>query len=401
MPRINKKLTEKQIINAKPKDKDYRLYDTDGLTLLVRKKSGTRVWQYRYTFNGKANKYTIGRWPKTGSADAREALIEIKKCLSQGIDPNQHKFSKKLENIEAGANTFKAIAEEWYEKNNWAPKHAKNIKSRMEKDVYALIGAKPIDQITAKDIIYVLQQIENRGALDVAMRICQYCTAVFDYAMNKGICENNPALGRSKFIKSFERKHRRFLKESQLPGFFKALNEYRGTLLVRLAMQLLFLTLVRPGELRGARWDEFDLEKAEWRIPKERMKMKREHLVFLSTQATDVIHQIKSISHDSPLLFPGRSNNFKPISEVTLIKLLKIINYHAHLQPHGVRGTASTILNENGFNRDWIERQLAHVEENKIRAAYHHAEYPKERHDMMQWWGDYLEEKGLITYEKR
>ncbi|NDF12011.1 MAG: DUF4102 domain-containing protein [Proteobacteria bacterium] len=391
MPKVNRKLTETEIRNAKPQEKDYKLYDEGGLRLLVRP-SGTKVWQYPYKFDGKHNIYTIGRVGEISSGDARRLRDDVRKMVREGFDPNSHKEKKKQDNISEHKNTFQAIAQEWCEKQSWAPKYGANIISRLEKDVFPIIGRKPIKKVNVHDILAILKKIESRGALDVAKRINQYCTNIFEFAIIQDLCDQNPAAGRSKYVKSYKRQHRPYLRAHQLPDFLKSVEAYEGKKpIVKLAMKLLMLTFVRPGELRGARWVEFDLEKAIWRIPAERMKMRREHVVPLSTQALEVLKEIHKISGDREVLFPGVVSYNKPISDVTLIKMIKLIGWHGQVVPHGMRATASTILNENGqFNRDAIERQLAHIEENKIRGAYHHTEYLEERKRMMQWWGDYL-----------
>lgn len=390
MPRTNKKLTEVEIRNAKPKDKDYKLYDEGGLRLLVRK-TGTKAWQYPYKLNGKENVYTIGQYPEIGSAEARKLRDEARKMIREGRVPTEEKKAIKLKAMYENRNSFHALAMEWFDKQIWAKKHKANILRRLELDVFPFIGHKPVNKITRLDVLQALQKIEARGALDVAKRVNQYCAGIFDYALLIGLCEMNPAMGLSKAIKSQAVTHRAYLKEKELPEFLTKLEAYRGRPLIKFALQLLMLTFVRPGELRGARWDEINEDKAEWRIPAARMKMRRDHYVPLSSQALDVIKQIRKISGTCELLFPGIKNSQTPISDVTLIKALKILGYGGTATPHGMRATASTILNENGFRPDVIERQLAHVEKNKIRAAYHHSEYLDDRRKMMQWWGSHLE----------
>jgi integrase len=394
MPKIIKKLTDLEIRNAKPRDKDYKLYDEGALRLLIRK-SGTKVWQYPYTLHGKANVFTIGQYPQTGASEARKLRDEAKQLVKQGLDPNKDKKDKYWANMSDTELAFEKIAREWHSKQVWNPKHAQNIIRTLEVDVFPYIGKKPINEVNAQDILKILRIMEDRNALDVAKRVNQRCTAIFDYAIVKGICDNNPATGRARVIKARKVKHRPHLTDDQLPGFIDALENYRGTKKVKLAMKLLLLTFVRPGELRHARWGEIDEEKAEWRIPAERMKMKRPHLVPLSTQSLDVLSKLKEITGKSVFLFPSSKKPEVPISDVTLTKLLIILGYvgNKKIVPHGMRATASTILNEVGqFKPDVIERQLAHVEKNKVRAAYHHAEYLSERKEMMQWWGHYLQQ---------
>lgn len=405
MPKLNRKLTEAEIKNARPKAKDYKLYDTEGLRLLVRT-SGSKVWQMPYILNGKANIYTIGKYDPIGrvgfigSAEARRLRDEAKALVRQGIDPNQTKKSLRASEGVDPATTFEAIAREWHGKQIWDQKHSRNILMTLEKDVFPAIGAKPINKVTVRDILSILDAVEKRNALDVAKRINQRCTAIFDYAIARDLCETNPATGRSRTIKARKTQHRPHIAKEYLPEFIREIDKYRGSRKVALAMKLLLLTFVRPGELRKARWKEFNEEKAEWLIPAERMKMKRKHLVPLSEQALEVLSELREITGKGDLLFPSELNSDKPISDVTLIKMIKIIGFHTgekKLVPHGIRATASTILNESAlFRNDVIELQLSHVEKNKIRGAYNHAEYLNERISMMQWWGNYINQEKVI-----
>lgn len=393
MPRTNKKLTDIVIRNAKPKEADYKLYDDGGLRLLVRK-TGTKVWQFPYKLNGKYNICTLGQYPEVGASEARSRRDAARTLIKKGISPNQDKKDQYAAVVAETEHTFENIAREWHSKQIWADKHAQNIIMTLEKDVFPKIGGKAINAINAQDILGILRSIEERGALDVAKRINQRCTAVFDYAIVKGICDNNPATGRARVIKARKVKHRPHLTEQQLPEFLTRLESYRGGKIAQLALKFLLLTFVRPGELRNARWKEFELEKAEWRIPAERMKMKRLHIVPLSKQALEILEMLRHFTGQSELLFPSSRDITKPISDVTLIKALIIMEYvgDKKVVPHGMRATASTILNERGeFRPDVIERQLAHIEKNKVRAAYHHSEYMDERRNMMQWWANHLD----------
>lgn len=389
MPKLNRKLTDLEIRKAKPKQKAYKLYDQEGLMLLVRP-SGRKVWQLPYKFAGKHNVFTIGCYDLVSAIEARKRRDEVKELIKRGLDPNQLKKQETKEIEEKSCNSFKAIAEDWYSKQKWSAKHAKNINSRLEKDVYQFIGKKPIVDVTVRDILNILKRIEDRGALDVARRINQYCTAIFDRAITLGLRDDNPALGRSKFIEAPERKNRLHLSEKELPEFLKELEAFKGKKTLNLMVKLLALTFVRPGELRGAKWEEVDFDNALWHIPQERMKKKRDHLVPLSKQALETIRELHQITSNTPFLFPG-ANWRKPISDVGLIKAVrKLTNDKA--TPHGFRHTASTILNEKGFNGDHIEAQLAHYEENKVRGVYNKALYIEQRREMMQWWADYLDE---------
>ncbi|MAR56669.1 MAG: integrase [Rickettsiales bacterium] len=385
--------TEKAVRNAKPEAKPYKMPGEGGMRLLVHP-GGRKAWTYDYRYGDKRKTLTLGAYGNgegyLSLADARRKRDEATAKVADGHDPAFQRKAARQARIDEHALTFESVAREWYDKQSWAPKHAKNILSRLEKDVFKPIGYKPIAQVKPRDIIGILQQIETRGALDVAKRINQYCVAIFDYAINLDLCETNPAQGRSKVIRSYTPKNRDHLKEAEIPGFVERLNADNYRHPTKLAVWLLALTIVRPGELRGARWDEFDMKKKQWVIPAERMKMKREHIVPLSAQAIDILRQLKALTGNNPLLFQGQKRYGQPISDVALIKAVRKYTGDK-ATPHGFRHTASTVLNEHGFNHDHIEKQLAHVEDNKVRGAYNKAEYLEQRTQMMQWWADFLE----------
>ncbi len=400
---MSKGLSDKDALNAKPRANAYKLYDRDGLCLLIRV-SGSKVWQYHYSYRNKRKTLTIGEYLQKGIPghiglkEARTARYAARDLLNQGIDPSARKQAQ-IGQLGAEDTSFEALGREWHSKGTWVKKHSNNILQSLEDDVFPIIGAKQIANVTSQDVIAVLKHVEGRGAFDVAQRVCQRCQAIFDYAIVKGICDNNPALGRSKFIQKPKTKNRPHLKEKELPEFLNKLSQYHGREYVRMAMELLVLTFVRPGELRHMRWNDIDEKKAIINIPAERMKMDRDHIIPLSRQSLELLDELKKVTGKNDLLFPSVKNNQKPISDVTLTKVLIVMGYTGaqKVVPHGFRHTASTILNEQGFNSDHIERQLAHVEKNKVRGVYNHAEYLEDRRQMMQWWADYLDiqrEKG-------
>lgn len=411
MARLVRKLSDTECRKAQPRIRDYKLYDEGNLRLLVRK-SGSKVWQYPYRLHGKENIYTIGQYPLIGLSEARKLRDEIRALVAQGLSPNREKAARYADNVATVKNSFEAVAREWHSKQIWDKKHTQVVLRSLENNAFPVIGSLPIHKITAHDILEMLRIMESRNALDMARRVNQRCVEVFDYAIVKKLCDYNPATGRSKVLKSVAREHRAHLYPKYIPEFMNALDTYRGSKKVKLAMQLLWLTFVRPGELRHARWEDFDEKNALWRIPAEQMKMKRPHLVPLSHQALELLKELRPITGKTKFLFPGERNTSKPISDVALLKVLIILGFHKDSNkkgngkkpseeppkgktfvPHGIRGTASTILNESGkFNPDAIERQLAHIERNNVRAAYNHADYLDERTTMMQWWADYLNE---------
>ncbi len=399
MPRLSIGLTDKDIQSAKPREKSYKIYDREGLCLLIRN-TGTKVWQYHYKYRNQRKTLTIGKYRAkdvpghVSLKNARLAKHEAKALLETGIDPSAHKQDIFHGNEGANDQTFGVLGREWHSKGTWVQKHSKNILKSLEDDVFPIIGSKQITDVTRQDIIAVLSKVEEREAYDVAKRICQRCEAVFDYAIIKGICDDNPALGRSKFIQKPKSKRRPHFKEKELPEFLNKLKEYHGREYIRMALELLVLTFLRPGELRNLRWDDIDEEERLITIPALRMKMDRDHSVPLSCQALMLLKELKKVTGNNPLLFPSVKNNQKSISDVTLTKVLIVMGYvgDKKVVPHGFRHTASTILNEHGFNSDHIEKQLAHAEKNKVRGIYNHAEYLSDRRKMMQWWADHLEQ---------
>ncbi len=252
-----------------------------------------------------------------------------------------------------------------------------------------------MSEITAPELLEVIRVAERRGALDVAGRLSQRCGAIFRYAIQTGRASYNPAADLRGAIKSRKVTHRPALGRAELPEFLAKLEAYDGHTVTRCALRLALLTFVRTNELRGARWHEFDTDAALWRIPAERMKMQTAHLVPVAEQTLEVLEELRPLTRGNVLLFPGERNPLRPMSENTMLYALYRMGYHSRATVHGLRATASTILNESGFAPDIIERQLAHVERNKIRAAYHRAEYLDDRRRMMQWWADYL--SGLST----
>jgi integrase len=261
----------------------------------------------------------------------------------------------------------------------------------LESEVFPLIGPKPIQELSAPQILEVVQRVEKRNALDMASRILQRVSAVFRYAISTGRATYNPAADLKGSLKTRKVTHRAAISRAELPEFLNKLNAYDGQPLTRLALKLVVLTFVRSRELRGARWAEFDFERAEWRIPSERMKITAEHIVPLSRQAIRILGELKPLTGSYDLVFPNQNNLSKPMSENTLLYAMYRMGYHSKATVHGFRATASTILNEMGWKADVIERQLAHAERNKVRAAYHRSEYLEDRRHMMQVWGDFIE----------
>tara|TARA_R110000822_G_scaffold60287_2_gene150162 strand:- start:19322 stop:20533 length:1212 start_codon:yes stop_codon:yes gene_type:complete len=393
-------LTDVAVRQAQSRERDYKLSDGGGLYLLV-KTNGTKCWRYDYRYGGKRKTLAIGTYPVITLKAARKTLAEAKTQLVCNIDPAQEKQRQRRDTVIEQGSLFSALAEEWWEhqKGTWKEEHARRVWARLRDDALPALGNRSITEIQPQDIIAVIRKIERRDALDVASRVLQDIRRICRYAVQTGRLSNNPAIDLSGVLKGRKLKHHDSLPREELPQFLKALENYheRGRLLTKLAIKLLVLTFVRSGELRGAKWGEFDIDEKVWRIPAERMKMKTDHLVPLSDQSIAVINQVRPIAGQYELVFPSERNRHNPMSDNTMRKAVFNMGYDGKTPgkskavPHGFRATASSILNEEGFNPDAIERQLSHMERNGVRAAYtHHARYLEDRIKMMQWWADYL-----------
>lgn len=407
-------LTDVKIRSARPKDKPYKLADSGGLYLLVAPNGG-KYWRLKYRVDApketrKEKVLALGIYPEVPLAGyerkvregdviakewidgARDKRDKAKSALSVGKDPGAEKRQRIREAKLAAGSTFRAIASEWIEKqgNVWSEVHAAQVESSLENNLFDDIGSRPIAEIEAPELLAVLRKIEARGSHEVRARVQQRASAVFRYGIANGYCVRDPAADLKGAFTPSKLKHFAALTAKELPEFFQKLERYEGDRITQLAVRFLLLTMVRTGELRGAEWTEFDLEAAEWRIPAERMKMGEPHVVPLSRQALAILKELKTLTVESRYVFPQKGNPAKVMSENTVLFALYRMGYHGRATGHGFRSTASTILNETGWKPDVIERQLAHQERNKVRAAYNRAMYLPERRKMMQMWADLL-----------
>ncbi len=385
-------LTSTKIKGCKPQNKAYRLFDGGGLYLEVHP-NGSKYWRLKYRFAGKHRVYAIGIYPEVTLAEARDEADNAKKLIRAGIDPVAQRKTVKIETQAAAENTFERLAREWidHQGGRWTEGHGSDVLKSLEKDVFPAIGHRPIIEIKTPELLSVIRSIERRGALNTAGQVLQRCSSVFRYAIQVGRCTYNPAGDLKGALKTKKVEHRAALSEKDLPDFLRKVDKYNGDMQTIHALKLLMLTFVRTGELRGAEWNEIDLDNSTWRIPAHRMKMNSEHLVPLSHQAVALLQEQHQLTGHYELVFPSRSNVTRPMSENTVLYALYRMGYHSRATGHGFRATASTILNEQGWKADVIERQLAHAERNKVRAAYHRSEYLQERKAMMQSWADYLD----------
>ncbi|MEJ2124709.1 MAG: integrase arm-type DNA-binding domain-containing protein [Alphaproteobacteria bacterium] len=394
-------LTEIAIKSAKLKDKPYKLSDALGLYLLVQP-NGSRLWRLKYRYSGKEKLLALGRYPEINLRVARERRDEARLLLKEGKDPAAERKTKKHEARIAVKNTFESVAFEFAEKQNvvWTTGYRKATLRRLELNIFPDLGRSPIAEITPLQFLEVVRKIEARGATELAHRMTQVCGQIFRYAVIEGRCPRDITTDLRGALIPHVTKHMPAIRPGELPELLIAIKGYDGEPLVRLGQQFLALTFVRTGELIGAMWPEFDETETLWYIPAPRMKMKLEHLVPLARQTRELLTQLRAVNGQRRFVFASPAKPHKHISNNTLLYALYRLGYHSRMTGHGFRAVASTIFNEqrsegrHSFDRDAIERQLAHVERNKVRGAYNRAEYIITRREMMQWWADYLDEQA-------
>lgn len=386
------KLTARQISTAKPLEKPYKLSDGGGLYLLVNP-NGSRYWRLKYRYAGKEKLLSIGVFPDVTLAEARDKRNEAKRTLSAGQDPSGVKQAEKEARTIAVNNSFESLALEWHQhkKASWSSGYADDILEYLRKDIFPYIGRKAITDIKPMEMLSVLKKMEERGVLDKLKKTRQACRQIFTYAVITGRAEFNPVADLAGALKSPKQQHFPHLSPPQLGPFRYAVDAYSGSVVTRIATILLMYLSVRTIELRAAEWAEFDFTKDLWQIPKERMKMRRPHLVPLPKQAKALLLELKEITGRGKYVFPGRNDAGKPMSEASINQVIKRIGYAGQATGHGFRHTMSTVLHEKGFSSAWIEAQLAHADRNTIRGTYNHAQYIDGRREMMQWYADYLD----------
>jgi len=379
--------------------KPYKRSDGGGLYLLV-SADGSKYWRMAYRFHGKQKTLAIGVYPAVSLARARDAREAAKKLLAAGADPMQAKRERKRMEKLAAANTFEAVAREWHEngKGHWTENYSAHVLKRLETDIFPVIGSRPIVEIEPLELLDALRKVEKRGALDIAKRLRQTAGQIFRFGIATGRAKRDPSADLKGALKAAGRQqHHKAIPRAELSGFLRALSSYDGAAQTRLALRLMVLTFVRTTELRAARWVEFNFDGGEWQIPAERMKMREPHCVPLSRQACEVLTELRQLAGKSEFVFPSPGAEGY-MSNNTMLYAMYRMGFHGRATVHGFRAVASTLLNEMGFNSDWIERQLAHDERNKVRAAYNHAQYLAERRRMMQQWADYLD---AITLDEK
>ncbi|MBF6648957.1 integrase arm-type DNA-binding domain-containing protein [Methylobacter sp. BlB1] len=386
-------LSDTAIRNAKPTEKPYKMPDEKGMYLLVHPNGG-KYFRLDYRFVGKRKTLSLGVYPDTSLKQARERRDTAKKQIADGIDPS---ITRKIEKAGSIENTFKAVADEFLEANSgkWSASHKKHIKECFERDVYPWLGSRPLKELSAVEVLTTLRRITARGALETAARTKQFIGQAIRYGIATGRAERDVTQDLRGALPSPVRGHFPAITEPKPLGqLLRDIDAYTGDFVVRTALQLQPLIFARPANLAAAEWDEFDLEAAEWRIAADKMKMKDAHIVPLSKQAIALLQDIHPLTGSKRYVFAsnkGKRGNDPHISRESIGAAIRRMGYQGQHTAHGFRTTASTLLHEQGFHSDMIERQLSHAERNRIKAAYNRAQHLPERRKMMQAWADYLD----------
>ena len=387
-------LTDTHIRSLKPEAKPRKYFDGGGLFLYV-PINGSKLWRMAYRYEGKSKLLSFGDYPTISLKDARAKREEAKGLLARGIDPSEQKKNAKESRIIAERDSFENIAMEWHRTRlaGLSAKHQGTVLYRLNTYIFPAIGKRHIARLEAQDILAIVKPIDEKGNNETSRRVLQIISQVFRYAVVLDKARHNITADLHGVLCPRKVTHRAAVLEREKVGqLLTAIYEYAGYFPLVCALKLAPLFFVRPTELRCATWQEFDLEAGEWRIPAERMKMRRTHIVPLSRQAISILQELKKFSGNGKYLFPSIRTETRPISDATMLNALRRMGYQKHeMSVHGFRSIASTLLNELGYNRDWIERQLAHGDSNEVRAAYNYAEYLPERRRMMEEWSDFLD----------
>lgn len=394
-------LSDAAVRNTKPGEKAQKLADGGGLFLLVTT-SGSKLWRLKYRFDGKEKLLSFGAYPDTGLKEAREKRDAARKLLAAGVDPGENRKAVKASRALEETNSFEVIAREWFAKQDavWAVSHSSKVIRRLEADVFPWIGKRPMDSLTAPDLLAVLRKVEERGAVDTAHRILQNFGQVFRYAVATGRATSNPAPNLRGALKAIKQSHFAAITDPKdIGGLLRAIDAYEGAYATKAALRLAPLVFVRPGELRAAEWSEFDLDKAEWNIPAARMKLRIAHLVPLSRQALEILQDLHKVTGKGRFLFPSSRTDDRPMSNNAILAALRRMGYEqGEMTGHGFRAMARTILDEVLQVRpDYIEHQLAHAVRDPNGRAYNRTAHKAERQKMMQLWADYLDKLKLSS----
>lgn len=395
MAKLTKPLTNTEVSQAKPKDKEYNLSDGGGLALRV-KTNGTKTWLFNYfhPHTKKRSNISFGTFPIVSLKQARDNREEAKTLLVSNIDPKAHRESVKRQLQQEHNNTLEFVAADWFavKKPTLTPAYAEDVMRSLEKHVFPAMGKTPITMINAVDAIKVLKPLAAAGSLETVKRLCQRLNEIMTFSANTGMIKHNPLAGISKAFEAPIKQNMPTLKPEDLPNLMQALNTASIKLATRCLIEWQLHTMTRPGEAAGTKWSEINLDKKLWTIPPERMKKRREHVVPLSEQSLALLELMQPISGHREYVFPGDRNPKTHMNESTANMALKRMGFAGLLVSHGLRALASTTLNEQGHDPDVIESALAHVDKNGVRRAYNRAEYLDRRYSLMCWWSEHIEQ---------
>lgn len=389
-------LTDTIIRSSKPKAKPYKLFDANGLFLLITPNGG-KWWRFKFRYGGKEKLLSLGTYPETSLKEARNRRDQERKNIASDIDPAMTRKMAKLIKSVKHENTFEVVAREWFERRSgiWAETHSSKIIRRLELDIFPWLGSRPIADIKAPELLLVIRRIEDRGAVDTAHRALQNCGQIMRYAVATGRAERDCCSDLRGALTPVRGGHFAAITDPKaIGGLLRAIEAYNGNHVTRCALRLAPLVFVRPGELRKAQWTEIDFENAQWNIPADRMKMREAHLVPLSTQAINILEELKPLTSRSVYLFPSAISSQRPMSDNAILGALRRMGISKdEMSGHGFRAMARTVLDEVLHVRpDYIEHQLAHAVRAPNGRAYNRTAHLPERRKMMQQWADYLDE---------
>ncbi|WP_215407206.1 integrase domain-containing protein [Vibrio gigantis] len=393
MAKTTTRLTDKEIKAAKPKEKEYNLFDGDGLRLRV-KPNGSKLWilnYYRPNSRKRAN-LSLGKYPDLPLAKARKATMEAKELLAEGVDPQEKRKQEQQEHNAIHQHTFFNVANEWFEikKGDVTADYAVDIWRSLELHIFARLGEIPVREITAPQVIELLKPIEAKGSLETVKRLAQRLNEIMNFATNCGLIHANPLTGIKAAFKKPKKENMAALTPTELPELMSAIANASIKRTTRSLIEWQLHTMTRPSEASSARWEELDLDEKVWTIPPERMKKRREHRIPLTEHMLELLDVMKPISGHREFIFPSDRDPKKPCNSQTANMALKRMGFAGRLVSHGLRSLASTTLNEQGFDRDLIESALAHVDDNQVRSAYNRTDYLDRRRPMMSWWSDHI-----------
>ncbi|MEZ8863127.1 integrase domain-containing protein [Vibrio sp. 10N.261.51.F11] len=402
MAKITTRLSDKEIKASKPSDKEYNLFDGDGLRLRI-KPNGSKHWLLNYyrPTNGKRANLSLGKYPNLSLANARKKSMEAKELIAQGVDPQEHKKQQLNEHKAIHEHTFLNVAHKWFEikKDSVTPDYAVDIWRSLELHAFPSISKFPVKDIDAPLIIELLKPIEAKGSLETVKRLSQRLNEIMNYAANCGLVKANPLTGIRAAFKKPKKENMAALKPAELPELMGAIANASIKRTTRCLIEWQLHTMTRPSEASGARWCEIDIDEKVWTIPAERMKKRREHRIPLTESMLELLEVIKPISGHREFVFPSDRDPKKPCNSQTANMALKRMGFAGRLVSHGLRSLASTTLNEQGFEADIIEAALAHVDDNQVRSAYNRTDYLERRKPMMCWWSEHIDEasKGSLS----